>query len=596
VEFRILGTLEVLDAEGADVAPSGRRARGLLALLLLHANETITVERVIDGLWGEEPPASARKVVQNLVSELRRTLGERLETRGGGYRLDVKPGELDLDRFQAGVREASRLRTAGDVLAAADALREALALWRGPPLAELGYERFGAQASQLEELHLSALEERIDADLALGRDSELTSEIERLIAEEPLRERLRVQLMLALYRSGRQAEALAAYRDARTVLVEELGLEPGDELQRLEQAILRHDPGLTPPPAAAATVPAPSRHPPSPWRRPRTLAAAGLLVLLAAAGVAVLEVSRSPGRRTVPPNSVALLDAGSGRLLAAIPVGSRPIAVAVGAGAVWVANADAGTVSRVDPRTRRVVETIGTGAAASDIAVGGGAVWLASGSEGVLLRIDPHTNTVVRKINLSGPDKLAPEGVYSVVTGGGAVWVGSGSGAVLKIDPATDRVAERFSVGMTPVDIAFGAGNLWLVHMGGRILRIDPASGEVTGTVEAAPNARAIAVGEDGVWVTDVDYDQGGRGIVWRIDPVTATFSGEMTKLAGPPMGVATGGGAVWVAGGLSGTVIEIDPHSGGVRSIALGNAPLDVAYGDGELWVTVGATNAAAS
>jgi YVTN family beta-propeller protein len=599
MDFRILGSLEVRDDEGRELTLGAGRQRALLAFLLLHENEPVTTDRLIDELWGEHAPSTAAKVIQNHVSQLRRALGDsRLATLGHGYVLEVEPGALDLDRFESLVAEGSAALAHGDARTASVKLRAALSLWRGAPLAEFAYEPFAqATIARLEELRLEATEERIDADLALGLHAELVGELQALVRSNPLRERLRAQLMLALYRSARQAEALEIYRAGRAALVEELGLEPGEELQELERAILAHDPRLAPPrrtgvPASSAPGRLVARA--RVLRRPPVLAVLGaVLVVGAAAAAAVLLIGGSERRPVVvEANSVAVVDPRSGGIVGQVRVGSRPVAIAIGRGAVWVANADDGTVSRIDPRTRKVVETIGTGAPASDIAVGEGAVWVASGSEGKLLRIDPRTDAVVRTIGLGGPDKLAPEGVYSVVTGGGAVWVGSGSGAVLKIDPATDREVDRVPVGPTPTDIAFGNGELWVVRIGGRVLRIDPERGALTGAVAVAPYARAIAAGAGGVWVTDATFD--GHGLLWRIDPATVTVSGAPTALPTPPVGVATGGGAVWVADGTSGAVHEIDPASGEARSIRVGYAPLDVAYGDGKLWVTVG-TRAAA-
>lgn len=594
MDFRILGSLELRDDEGREVVLGAGRQRALLALLLLHENQHLSTERLIDELWGERAPATAAKIVQNHVSQLRRALGDgRLRTSGRGYVLEVEPGALDLDRFDSLVSEGSTALAGGDARTASAKLRDALSLWRGAPLAEFAYEPFAQAAiARFEELRLAATEELVDAELALGLHAEVVGELAELVRANPLRERLRAQLMTALYRSGRQAEALEVYRAGRAALVDELGLEPGEELQELQRAILAHDPRLAPPPHAdvpVSSVPSRLVAPARVLRRPRVLAALGaLLAAGTAAAAAVLLIGGSErGPVVVEADSVAVIDPRSGGIVGQVRVGSRPVAIAIGQGAVWVANADDGTVTRIDPSTRKMVQTIGTGTSASDIAVGEGAVWVASGSEGTLLRIDPRTNAVVRTIPLGGPDKLAPEGVYSVVTGGGAVWVGSGSGAVLKIDPATDREVDRVPVGPTPTDIAFGNGELWVVRIGGRVLRIDPAKGALTGTVAAAPYARAIAAGVGGVWVTDATFD--GHGLVWRIEPATVTISGGPTTLPTPPAGVATGGGAVWVAGGSSGTVIEIDPASGSTRSIRVGNAPLDVAYGGGELWVTVG-------
>jgi DNA-binding SARP family transcriptional activator len=241
MEFRLLGPLEVLEHDRV-VALGGGRQRALFAVLLLHANEVVSPDRLIDGLWLHTPPATAGKIVQVYVSRLRKELGNgRLVTRSHGYLLHVERSELDLARFEQLVDEAGR----ADPTSAALKLRRALALWRGPPLADLTYEPFAqAEITRLEELRWAAVEKRIDADLAAGRHPELVGELEALIAENPLKERLRSQLMLALYRSGRQAEALDVYRHARRELSEQLGLEPGEELKRLEQAILRQDPGL----------------------------------------------------------------------------------------------------------------------------------------------------------------------------------------------------------------------------------------------------------------------------------------------------------------------------------------------------------------
>ena len=236
MEFRILGPLEA--REGVTPVPlGGGRQQALLAMLLLHANEVVSTGRLIEGLW-EEPPPGAVKAVQVYVSRLRRALGGRLlASKPPGYVLHLDPEQFDLARFR-------RLRECAgpDPASAAGKLRQALALWRGPALAEFASEPFvGAERLRLEEERLEALEERIQADLALGRHAALVGELEALVAAQPLRERLRGQLMLALYRSGRQAEALAVYRQGRARLVEDLGIEPSRDLQRLQLAILGQD-------------------------------------------------------------------------------------------------------------------------------------------------------------------------------------------------------------------------------------------------------------------------------------------------------------------------------------------------------------------
>jgi DNA-binding SARP family transcriptional activator len=245
MDFRILGPLEV-EAEGRQVALRGPRQRALLAVLLLHAGEALSTDRLIELLWGDRPPAGARKALSVRVSELRKTVGhDVIATRPGGYAIEIEPDRLDLRRFEA-LCAAGREALAGpraDV--ASQRLSEALALWRGPPLADLAFEPFAQhEIPRLEELRIAAIEDRIDADLDLGRHGELTAELRHLVHEHPLHERLWRQLMLALYRCGRQADALAAYRDARRMLVDELGIEPGRALRDLEAAILAQDPAL----------------------------------------------------------------------------------------------------------------------------------------------------------------------------------------------------------------------------------------------------------------------------------------------------------------------------------------------------------------
>jgi predicted ATPase/DNA-binding SARP family transcriptional activator len=227
------------------VLGSGRQTR-LLATLLLSAGEVVPRDRLIDALWGERPPATAANALQVQVHSLRKRLGqERIATDGPGYRLALEPGELDSERFERLVARGRNELAAGDAEASSGSFREALALWRGPALADVAYEPFAqAEIARLEELRLVAQEERIEAELALARTDDLVPELEALVAEHPARERLHGQLMLALYRDGRQAEALTVYRRARQSLRDELGLDPGPELQELQRAILRQDAAL----------------------------------------------------------------------------------------------------------------------------------------------------------------------------------------------------------------------------------------------------------------------------------------------------------------------------------------------------------------
>jgi DNA-binding SARP family transcriptional activator len=253
MKFRILGPLEASD-EGGRVSLGVGKPGALLAVLLLHPNEVVSADRLIDELWGEDSPEGAAAALRVNVSRLRKALPEDvLTTRSPGYVIRVEPEELDLHRFERLVEEGRGLLARGLPADASERLRDALSLWRGPALADFAYESFAQTAiARLEEIRLAAVELRIDADLTLGRHDELVGELEALVAEHPLRERLRGYLMTALYRSGRQAEALDAYKDARRTLVDELGIEPGTALRELERAILRQEPALNLP----ATVPA----------------------------------------------------------------------------------------------------------------------------------------------------------------------------------------------------------------------------------------------------------------------------------------------------------------------------------------------------
>jgi DNA-binding SARP family transcriptional activator len=257
-QFRLLGPLTVT-LDGRALALGGEKRRALLAVLLLNLNEAVSRDRLIDALWGDEPPDTARNTLQVYVSQLRKVLpAGMLETAPPGYRLTVERETVDLFEFVRLSDEGRNALATGDVAAAAQLLRDALELWAGAPLADLAWEPFAqGEVIRLEELRSTALEDRIDADLALGRHGQLVPELEQLVAENPLRERLRGQLMLALYRAGRQADALAVYQRARRTFADELGIEPSESLRKLERAILQQDPSLEPTVAKGRRLPTP---------------------------------------------------------------------------------------------------------------------------------------------------------------------------------------------------------------------------------------------------------------------------------------------------------------------------------------------------
>ena len=471
MDFRILGSLEVED-RGESLPLGGHQQRALLALLLLRANNVVPVDEIIEHLWGPQTPPSATKNVHALISKLRRRLendsagvdpgqngvlltrphGYILTVAGRGYRfIAAVDGELDLHRFQSLLDEGRHALTAGDPDGAAATLRQALALWRGPPLPEFAFDSFAqVEIARLEELRLSALEDRIEADLALGLHNDLIAELEALVAHNPLRERLRGQLMLALYRSGRQAQALDVYQGARRMLVEELGIEPGQALQRLEKAILVQDATLELQPrraagAATTTLPRPESNAglaadrperarplpraveSSPSSRLRRIALIGALVALAAAGALYLLTRGGSTTAMVHANALGIIDPGSNRIVGEVPVGARPAALVSGSGALWVADLDDRTVSRVDPKTRRRVRTIAVPDAPRGLTANGVGVWaVGAGLDDpfatVITRIDPRVDEISQTFTIAGSTDRGEPGT-SVAADGRTLWV-----------------------------------------------------------------------------------------------------------------------------------------------------------------------------
>src|SRR5262245_28391127 len=321
LRFLVLGRLEAYD-DGVELDLGPRKQRAVLAVLLLNANHVVSTERLIDDLWGDSPPSTARSALQVYVAGLRKALrngGASLRTRPPGYVLELATGVLDLDRFTQLRAEA---REASDTERGAALLHEALALWRDAPLPELRTEPFATAAvAQLEELRLAALEERIEVDLTLGRDAALVTELESLVAEHPYRERLRAQLMLALYRSGRQADALDAYQAGRRMLQEDLGLEPGKDLRDLEAAILRQDETLSAP-ARRVSATEPDLPPSTRRLSRRAVVVAGVGgVAAVAVGVGVAFRSRASRGARVQPLSVGVVDAVARLVVDEIAVG-----------------------------------------------------------------------------------------------------------------------------------------------------------------------------------------------------------------------------------------------------------------------------------
>jgi YVTN family beta-propeller protein len=589
MEFRVLGPLEVVDDGGRPIQLGGARQRALLAALLLHANETVARDRLMDELWGDQPPASGAKALQVAVSQLRKSLGDGvLQTRPGGYVLEVGPDQLDANRFERLREEARASLAAGNAEHAAETLRRALGLWRGSALADVAYESFARiEAERLEELRLAALEERIAADLARGRDAELVPELEALARSHPFRERLKEQLMLALYRSGRQAEALEVYRQARRLLADELGIEPSSALQELERGILRHEPELEPPARAPILL---SR---AVLTRGRLLVVGGLLAAAATAAGLVVFTQDGSGPVVVSPNSVAVIDPATNRVVAAVPVGESPGPIVVGLGSVWVLNRNDFTVTRIDPAKRQVVGVVAGGVevtggkeaeSAALLAAGENALW--TGNAGQLRRNEQGRPGRASPIVFPARDLWT-----GIATGLGHVWVPSWEPSLLRIDP--DRGTIAANVPLEPADmttgwssVAVGLRLVWVAFAAGpgetsRVFRYDPVSGTVAILrVEGQPSA--IAVGAAAVWVTE---SSGGRLLRIRPRPLAVVSS---IAVGDEPVGVAVGKGAIWTANASDGTVSRVDPVTNEAVTIHVGHRPQGVVVANGLVWVSV--------
>ncbi len=570
---------------GAPIALGGAQQRSLLAVLLLRRGQAVSTDRLIDQLWGERPPPTATKTVHVYVSQLRKALGEGLlETHGRAYLLVAEPGQVDVDRFDALAGAGREALSHDDAGAASRFLSEALALWRGPPLADFEYEPFAqSEIARLVEARLAALEDRIDADLALGRHAGLVSELEALVVERPLRERLQAQLMLALYRSGRQVDALERYRHARSALVDELGLEPGRALAELERAILAGDPALEAPSRLSPVLDGAAVRRRS--RRGGSLIAAGGALLLAMLAITTVELARGGGGglARVEPNSVAAIDLRTNQVVGQVPVGARPDGISYGSGSLWVANLDDQTVSRIDPTTLQSERTLPVGQPPTGIAATQGGVWVVGSDAGAatvsVRKIDPQFDAITNSVRIGN---VVPGGAGTVATQGGAVWVAPSSGVLTRLDPATARVTLQVDPNAGPSGIAIGAGAVWLTDPeADTVTRIDP-----TGLVTPTPVGRGptgIAVGGGSVWVSD-SFDDA----IVRIDPTTRAVSATVS-VGRAPSGVTVGGGSVWVANSGDGTVTRIDAATGRpVATIVVGGSPRSIAIGGGRAWVTV--------
>jgi peptide/nickel transport system substrate-binding protein len=581
MQFLILGPLEV--RRGDESLPLGTaKQRALLAVLLLHANEVVSRDRLIDSLWGERPPESANHTVEAYISRLRKVLhvdGEQvLLTRASGYLLRVDFDELDLQQFERLAEEGRRALAYEAPEPAMALLQEALRLWRGRALADVEYEAFArAEAERLEELRLATVEDEIEAELALGLHADNLRRLRSLVAEHPLRERLRAQLMLALYRSGRQADALQSYREARAYLVEQFGLEPGPMLRDLEQAILAHDASLEP---KGRATPAPA---PLPLRRriPARAAvfAAGLMA------IAALAIGLIVSTRTSAPPAVGLgggsrltalaLDSGEPEFAQALP--AQPEAVAAGDGSLWLADPRDQALMRADTTTGAVIDRIPLAGEPGSVVSGAGSIWAESTIDGTISRVDPATDQVTQTVPLEVGNAAA------LGFGQGRLWVADAtSNSLVEVSPRTGKRVLALPLDLRPTSVAVGIRAVWVAdYDSGLVARINPKLGVTEAIVHVGQGPAALALSGKALWVAN-SLDS----TVSRIDPKTNSVVATIPVGSGP-VALAVSDGSVWVANQYSGDLSRIDPLRDQVTAtVRVGGQPSAVAIADHQLWV----------
>jgi DNA-binding SARP family transcriptional activator/ABC-type oligopeptide transport system substrate-binding subunit/outer membrane protein assembly factor BamB len=643
LQFRILGPLQVLDG-GEPLPLGGAKQRSTLAMLLLARNQVVSRDRLIDGLWGASPPPTAGATLDSYISRLRRLLpgagdAARLVTEPPGYRLRLDAGELDLERFETLLERARTASASGDARTAASDLREALTLFRGTPLEDLVHAPFAqAEIGPLEELRLVALERRIEADLADGRDAELVGELEALTARNPFRETLWAELMLALYRSGRQVEALAAFDRARRILADEFGLEPGQALKQLQSQILRQDPSLEPGEAvhAAAAAATPTEEaargpgaiadqprsapvgapplvqpakPPAPDtdhvftrspRRTRWRAALAVTTALAAAFAAVVislvgggpEEARGEYRL-----GTVLIDLSTGEQIESIPLSRLPVSAypVFADGHFWVNNWSPFEYVEIDARSGTILRSINPPARDPDVheeggsitpfVVEGGVMWVTSAYDLVKMDIGLGREVDRFKLDALGEGSGLAEGV---AVGAGSVWVSRdvGQGQIVRLDPLSGR-PEHVWNGVAPhLNLKFGDGALWaadergLAHIDADTNLLRRVSG-IQGNCGRGVGGCVAAGGGSG-WTSHIN-----KGEVFKVDEagqIAATY----------PLGIGSGwmafaDGVLWVGNLDQGTVTGIDAVTGATTHTYRFDHPVGpVAAGDGVLLVSL--------
>ena len=585
----------------------GRQGRLLFAYLVAEQGRAVPRDELAEALWGERPPASWDKALTVLASKLRGLLAKQgidgagaLTAAFGCYRLDLPEGTwVDLFAAASGARDAEDALAAGDLERARAAAGSAESLVRRPFLPGDEGTWVEEQRSELADLRERALDVLSDACLRSGATREAAKWAEELVALAPFRETGYRRLMEARVAAGDRAEALRVYERCRRLLSDELGAYPSPEIESIYRALLAapQQSARATPPVVEPTVehgepelsrdqsdlPAPGAKKatarPSRKRRAVLFSALGG-VIVAAVVIPLVSFGEggSGGRAAVSPvgDSLAVVDARSGRLVAATGVGATPSAVAAGEGAYWVVNADRHTVSRIDSGTNAVVDTIPVGNGPSGIATGDGAVWVVNSLDGTVSRIDPGTNTVVQTIDVGG-------GPRGIVYAAGSVWVANtGDGTITRIDPESGTPT---TLQVAATELAFGAGTLWASQRAaGQVVRIDPTTGrQVFAPIHVGSGPTGIAFGHGAAWVAN-SLD----GTVSRIDPETNSVTALVPTGNGTDA-VAIDPRGIWVSNQFDGKVVRIDHSRNQVaQRVGVGGRPSGLAMSGDAVLVAV--------
>jgi YVTN family beta-propeller protein len=568
----------------------GRQGRLLFAYLVAARSRPVPRDELADAIWGESPPASWEKALTVIASKLRGLVAEdgiTLTNAFGCYRLDLPEGTwVDLFAAASAAQDAEEALAAGELDQARAAAESSESLARRPFLAGEDGTWVEHKRRDLADIRERALNVLADACLRSGAAREAATWAEELIALSPFREAGYRRLMDAHVVAGNRAEALRVYEQCRQLLAEELGAYPSPETDSIYRALLEApQTSIRTMPVAEPTVQAeglPLRAEQVVERRSRkrrTVLLSALTGVVATAVVVPLVVfgHGGSGRSAVSAadDSLGIVDARSGRLVADTGVGATPTAVVAGEGAYWVTNADGDTVSRIDPRTNAVVQPITVGNGPSGIAIGARAVWVVNSLDGTVSRIDPGTNTVVDTIGVG----TEPVGI---VYAAGLVWVANtGDGTISRIDPRSDLPT---TLPVAATELAFGAGTLWASERAAnQVVRIDPTTRKQVFAIHVGNGPTGIAFGDGAAWVAN-SLD----GTVSRIDPETNSQS-AVISVGNGPTGVAVDSRGVWVSNQFGGTLVRIDPRTNRPgRPIGVGNRPQGMAVVGGNVLVTL--------